>query len=343
MTETRCATFDPTNGLGPALADAANAPDVVFPTMVHIDTDLGVVQDASNTPITVTSTLVAQTDGTMIRVLEGHSFVIDSAVVTGANALAIVAPGSITIRGAFDVSANGIVSGPGALDASAACAGADSHASCSGPCYDSGPGGGGNATVGGRGGHNGSSGGQISASFSPLSGGCPGGNVLDGTSILARGGGGGGALQLVSLTEVALTTAGIIDLGGGGGSKYSGGGSAGTLVIESPSVRLDGPVAGIAANGGSGGACNMSGTDGTATTSPAFGPRCSPDSAGDGSTSTSGATNGEDCSGTCAVFLEGGGGGASGRARIATKDGTFAETTNPLFSITVSTDILPVH
>lgn len=340
---TRCAVFDPSNGLGPALSDAAHEPDIVFPPMAHVDTDLGIVQDANNASVAVKTVLVPQTNGTTIRVLEGKSFIIDQVVVTGSHPLAIVAPGAITIRNQFDMSAKGVQAASGAQDGSGPCAGAKTTLTCNSFCTDSGPGGGGNATPGGRGGFVGAAGGATQTSFSPLAGGCPGGSVLEGTTVRYLGGGGGGALQLVSLTQVALLDHGFINLAGGGGDVYAGGGSAGTLIVEAPVVQIEGPLAGVAANGGSGGACNMKGINGSIDTTPAFGPRCSPWSAGDGGTPGRSATNGEDCSGTCSNSVVGGGGGAHGRAHFVTRDGTVTQSGAPVLSVAVTNETLSFH
>jgi hypothetical protein len=338
--ETRCATFEPSNGLGDALADAASEPDVLFPPMVHIDTELGVVQDSGGSPISVKTVLVPQNGGTsMIRVLEGKSFVIDSAVVTGPYAIAFVAPGPITIRGLVDASANTLQPGPGAQIASTSCAGVDQHATCGGiNCSSVGAGGGGNATVGGRGGFFGTAGGQVIAGLQPLLGGCPGGNLYVNETLTGHSGAGGGAVQVVSLTEVALTTQGFIDVSGGGGEVASGGGSAGNVVIEAPTFKIEGATTGIAANGGAGGACGMRGADGGPVGYAAMGPRCSPNSAGDGGTGATAATNGEDCPGQgCVMVYEGGGGGAAGRLQVSTRDGNFVELNNPTVSAVVTT------
>ena len=96
--------------------------------------------------------------------------------------------------------------------------------------------------------------------FEPLYGGSMGGPV---TASATEAGRGGAALQLIALSEVivgggATTTSGI-SVGGCGGktpvsrSGGAGGGSGGTLLIESPSIRLErGAI--LAANGGGGGA-----------------------------------------------------------------------------------------
>src|SRR5437899_2742770 len=128
-------------------------------------------------------------------------------------------------------------------------------------------------------------GGSLIVGFSPLVGGCRGGDVLTPELTTARnGGGGGGAVQLVSLEQVALTNAGFINVGGGGGDDNAGGGSAGTIIIEAPVVHLDGATTGLVANGGAGGGCNTAGPDGTSAANPAIGPKCDVSSAGNGGT-----------------------------------------------------------
>ncbi len=341
--EARCATFDPSNGLGPALSDAAMEPDVAFGGGVHINTDLGTITDTSNNVISVKSVLVPQTGGSMIRVFEGKSFTMDAVTVTGTYSIAFVSPGPIVVGGALDASGHGAQGGPGAQDATAACAGHSATETCSTLCSDTGPGGGGNATAGARGGQTGWPGGDALTAFTPLVGGCPGGNVVNGATIVHRGGGGGGAVQLVSSTDIALTTRGLINVAGGGGEDATGGGAAGNVVLEAPHVRIDGALTGISANGGSAGACGMPGVDGLTGILPAYGPRCSPYSAGDGGTGMTAPTHGEDCTQTCSLGLRPGGGGAAGRARIATKDGTFDQQSSPTLSALISMETLAVH
>ena len=82
-----------------------------------------------------------------------------------------------------------------------------------------------------------------------------------GSGALANANGsGGGALQLVAGTSFALHASGTINVGGGGGAYgglgkdgAGGGGSGGALLIESPTVTIDGK---LAANGGGGGQGN---------------------------------------------------------------------------------------
>src|SRR5258708_1270565 len=54
--EPRCLTFQPSNGLGMALSDAAKQPDVTLPSGARIDTSAGLVVDAAGNPIAVKTT-----------------------------------------------------------------------------------------------------------------------------------------------------------------------------------------------------------------------------------------------------------------------------------------------
>ena len=249
----RCATFEPSNGLGSALADAGSAADVVIPRGSTIDTDTGVVRDAGSNVVAVATKLVSQTNGPKIRVLLGHSFSIDDVRATGSDALAIVAAGQIHIVGRLDASADGSGSGPGAVSGSAACVGASSVESVcvvdnlGSPCGD-GAGGGGNSGPGGSGGGSGEDVGPAGGSTlatTALVGGCPGGlmndDIFSGDPQVFAGGAGGGAVQIVSAITVTLDASGVIDAGGGGGSGASvGGGAGGLIVVESPTVSVSG-------------------------------------------------------------------------------------------------------
>ena len=129
----------------------------------------------------------------------------------------------------------------------------------------------------------------------PLVGGSAGG-----VSFLTNGGepNGGGALQLVAGKSIVVGASGAISLPGGGGDRgdaqisgpggygAGGGGSGGALLVEAPSVRVDGT---LAANGEAGGGTG--------------------DGAAPGAFRT-----------TEARAAEGGGGGA-GRIRINTRSG----------------------
>jgi hypothetical protein len=313
---TRCLSFEPSNGLGPALTAAANEPAVTIPDGATINTDTGEVKTSGGISIPVNSLAVAQGSGT-IRALIGGSFSIGNVVVSGSNPLAIVSSGDVKLDGVLDVSANASTNGSGAQLA----------APCTGHAAGAGGSGGGNATAGGDGGQPEpattprAAGGAAQVGFEPLVGGCPGGALTSGGSTVSDGGGGGGAVQIVSLT--AITVVGGVDVGGGGGGyNGGGGGSGGNVILEAPRVRFS--AGGLFANGGSGGACSAAGNDATRDLNVAVGAGpCGTtllkSFGGSGGTTSSSPGLG----GHVTTDPGGGGGGAVGRARIATRDGTF--------------------
>ena len=347
-TQNRCLTFDPSNGLGPALADASSQSDVVFSAGVVIDTDTGMIQDTNGNTVTVKSVLVQQVSASPIRVFEAQSFTIDDATVQGTNAIAFVSPGEISVVGRISARAHGGASGPGASTATTCAGKAAEQYQCGCGSCEVGAGGAGNYQAGGDGGAvlTGANSGQAVVSFAPLAGGCSGGDQLNqaGTVLLDSGGGGGGAVQLVSLRAITFQERGLIDVGGGGGESTTGGGSGGTVILEAPSVSFSGPESGVAANGGAGGGCGTMGADATTDTTAALGPSCQTFFGGNGGTGTmsphSGCTPGVDtCMPGCPVDY-GGGGGSAGRLRIATKDGLYATSSNPILSVGITTATL---
>lgn len=333
----RCLSFEPSNGLGAALAGATGQPDVVFPQNATLDTDLGIVTAPDGTKVAVKSIVVQQLDGLpSIRAFQAGSFVMDNVLIVGTNSLAFVAPGAITVRGKLDASATAAKGGPGSQEFTAVCIGVDAAARTCG----FGAGGGGNATMGGGGtGATGPTlGGSMIPGFEPLVGGCRGGNIVGGSStVVSNGGGGGGGVELVSLTSVSIS--GLIDLGGGGGASGAGGGSAGTLIIEAPRISLVAP-GGFVANGGAGGGCGGAGSDGPSTSVVATNAGCA--AAGKGGTSSTPPTTSAQCSQTtgCSCALndppEPGGGGAAGRARIVTLDGQFQTSGAPIVDAVIT-------
>ncbi len=344
----RCLSFEPSNGLGPALGESAGEPDVVLPPGTRIDTDRGLLQDGNGTAIPVKAIQVNQVGGPPILVFEAKSFVMSDLTVTGSKALAFVAKGPITLTGRLTARARGRTAGPGA-QSTTSCKGVDSNQfanSCATPGAV-GAGGAGNQQAGGRGGASSGNGGSALTTFSPLAGGCVGGSqhAPNGVTLVAGGGGGGGAIELVSLTRVVLTEQGLIDIGGGGGQSTAGGGSGGVVIVEAPEVSIVGPAAGAVANGGAGGGCGVTGPDATTNTSQAAGAVCPNYFAGSGGTGSKGPGNGcvigvDPCDSSVCPTIYGGGGGSVGRMRIATRDGTFASTGTPVLSIGTATGIL---
>ncbi len=348
----RCLTFDPSNGLGSALAAAASEPAIVIPRGATIDTDTGAVLDAASGVVAVATREVVPAAGPKIRVLLGASFSIDDLRVTGSEALAIVAPGEVHIIGLLDVAAHGPNQGPAAISGGDPCV-AGTGAGTKFPT--SGAGGGGNSTPGGRGGATAAAvGGTAGTTRSPtvFAGGCAGGfsRVLAPPPINSPGGGGGGALHVVSQTRVVIDTSGRINANGGGGGTSmlsSGGGSGGTIIIEAPQLSLTGPVAGIVANGGAGGGCKTTASDGLFSTAAAVAPKCPPGSGGDGGTQTLPPQNAPDCTDanttTCPPGSFGAGGGAVGTLRIVTRDGGFELVGTPVMSAATAVAKLVLH
>ncbi|MEO8551573.1 MAG: hypothetical protein ABI678_16460 [Kofleriaceae bacterium] len=323
----RCARFEPTNGLGPALHDAASHPTVTLASGTTIDADTGVVLDQHGMPMTVASVIVTQSGTLPIRVFEASTFDLSDVRINGTYAVAFVAAGDIAIHGVVSVKGRSGASGPGAQMSPAACAaiGGQEYAAGCGP-GSVGTGGGGNSTSGGIGGGTlGTTGitgapGTANVGFTPLLGGCPGGSQLDlNGGNYSFGGGGGGAIQFVSNSSIAIQSSGYVDVGGGGGGSSAGGGSGGVIIFESPALLVQNP-GGFAANGGAGGGCSTFGADGGPGTTPALGPSCSDFYGGPGGTGYAAAGNactGGTCSahGDCTPHF-GGGGGSVGRVRI---------------------------
>jgi hypothetical protein len=321
--------------------------DIILPPGTRIDTDTGLIQDSAGNEVQMKTLTQNQVGARPIRVFEAHSINAQDISIVGSNPIAFVAWGEISLNGLVTARGHGAVAGPGS-QSGAACSGGDAQQYTSGcGAASTGAGGAGNRNPGGQGGAPLSpNGGAAVTSFSPLLGGCSGGNQLDsaGANIVAHGGGGGGAVQLVSQTAVTFANGGLLDVGAGGGQATAGGGSGGVVVIEAPKVTITGASAGIVANGGAGGGCGMLGADGTATTAAAPGATCSTNFSGAGGTGSttpgSGCRIGVDvCNGTCPPAY-GGGGGSVGRVRIVTADGNYSTSGSPIISVGVITEVL---
>lgn len=342
--DTACQMFEPSNGLGPALASSVAEQDITLPPGTVLDTDLGSAT-ANGVAIPIASIVVAQSGAQPIRAFVARSFTMDAITVQGQSAVAFVAAGDVLLRGAVTARGTGALAGPGSQTAPAACVGQSSQ-------YPQGGAGGGHATVGGDGGGPAfasspiAGGGAPILRFEPLVGGCPGGSASGaGTNFL--GGAGGGAIQIVANGRVSFIDTGLIDVGAGGGAVRAGGGSGGMVVIEAPRVIFMGPATGIFANGGSGGGCGIRGTDGARSATVAMGAKCTPSlfdattaSAGNGGAalmSPESAVSWMPCSPMLVCALEGGGGGgAVGTAKIATRTGTYEASSNPTLSAVIS-------
>jgi hypothetical protein len=309
---TRCLSFVPPNGLGPALTAAGNAQAVQIPAGAQINTDTGVVKDSASLPVQISSLVVTQ-GSSSIRVFIAKSFTIADVTVFGTNAVAFVAADTLDLTGVLSARGAGSGSGPGAQTTGA----------CVGGAGDLGGAGGGNATVGGDGAFQSvtlpyAHGGAVVAGFEPLVGGCQGGAQTNNGSTVASGGGGGGAVQLVAGTT--LTISGKVDVDAGGGASAAGGGSGGAVVLVAPRVAFTG---GVFANGGGGGACGTQGADGTDDLNQAGGGGpCGTiqtrQRGGAGGTAGAAST-----SGLISTTGAAGGGGAVGRLQVLDLDGTF--------------------
>jgi hypothetical protein len=151
----------------------------------------------------------------------------------------------------------------------------------------------------------------------PLLGGSAGGCG----SQFGGGGAGGGAIQLVAGKAITIATTGTLHAGGGGGggggNNGCGGGSGGALLIEAPSVTIEGL---LAVNGGGGNVYTggPAGQDGQPSVTAAMGGSAT---AGQGSAGTQ--IDGQDGSSSSGSNnSSGGGGGGAGRIRINTKTGS---------------------
>jgi hypothetical protein len=147
-----------------------------------------------------------------------------------------------------------------------------------------------------------------SEALSPLLGGSGGGG---------DGGAGGGALQLVAGVEIQVGITGVVDAGGGGGRNGGGGGgSGGSLLLEAPSVSIEGV---LAANGGGGG--RSTGGSGGSNANPN-----ATAALGEGANNGGEGSAADEANGAAGVYLNNndvpGGGGGAGRIRINTLDGT---------------------
>ena len=237
----------------------------------------------------------------------------------GSHAIALVAPGMISVPGTIDMRAPCINAGAlGGSPGGGAAANGSGAGGGVGAGGGPGGGGGGYGGTGGRGGLNPASGGVTygNATITTLVGGSGGGGGY------AAGGAGGGALQLISGTQISI--AGGINAGGCGGrssastaSGGAGGGAGGTILLEAPTISILGK---LAVNGGGGGGVGSSSvaSNGTLDRSQASG-----GSGGivTGALGAAGATlNG--ANGAVSTTRGAGGGGSIGRIRIDTRDGT---------------------
>jgi hypothetical protein len=136
----------------------------------------------------------------------------------------------------------------------------------------------------------------------PLLAGSAGG-YYSGTSYSGFSGGG---VQISSATSIIIRNVGLINAGGAG--AYGGGGSGGAILLEAPTVTVQGT---LAANGGGGGVDSTFGAGATPSSTPAAG------GANGGAGSAGPTINGSlGVIGDAGTTFYGGGGGGAGYIRI---------------------------
>lgn len=245
------------------------------PGTYTFDTDADTLLDPVGQPVAHDQFLDTARDPDL-RILVASSIEVQIGAtlrVVGSRPAVLAAWNAIAIDGAIDVGARGPVGAAGSRMCPGITAGQP----------DTGGGGGGGAggfagmgAAGGMGDLNGpgssigGAGGAVIALPPSLVGGCAGASGGDGDDLGGAGGAGGGAVAIAAATSIRIS--GIVRASGGGGSggAGSGGGDAGgggagaggMIVIESPSIDLDGAT--IVANGGGGGEGSESGNPGRA-------------------------------------------------------------------------------
>jgi hypothetical protein len=272
--------------------------------------------------------------------------------VKGTRALVIAAQGDVLLHGQLDVRGDcqGGNPGPGgtagAPDDAAEPGGGNGGSDNNGDT--SGGGGGGYGASGGNGGRVGNTGNGPGSGaswgddvISALVGGGGGGG---GGGTGGVGGGGGGAVQIAANGNVAirlLAAPSGINAGGcggkGGTDAGGGGGAGGTILIEAPTLELDGTY--LVVNGGSGGGGNNTTTSGNGASGSWSASRASAGNAsgggnGDGGQGGAAGTNsrqgqnGHDASTGGGNNHAGGGGGGVGRILVNTKTAADVITKN---------------
>ena len=213
--QSRCNDIEPSNGLGPALDQAAQEKPIELLDGAMVDSDSGAIFSALGTPLQVTSITVVQLGGARLRALLAQSWTINGLRIRGTSPIAFVATDEIRIHGVIDASADGDIGGPGGLTCDALNGGGGAPTTGffirtppgSSPGYpaflwiSNGFGGGGFGTPGGAGGLTdlalgAADGGSVNgnAELIPLRGGCQGGGGAGSSSSappLHRGAGGG--------------------------------------------------------------------------------------------------------------------------------------------------------
>lgn len=327
----RCGTLMPAGGvITPLDFDPAGLADIVL-TDTTINTDDGEILGVRPRDPGVKNGIDFQKPGNASVFRLKSLRITGTVLLAGRRAIAIVAQEAITLEGLVDgrgdpICANaGKDAGPGGFD------GGNAKSNAAGPgggagtsAGDSGGGGGGHGGTGGTGGGTGGAGGLAfgRAELSMLVGGGGGGGGGSGNAS-GTGGGGGAALQLASGTSITIAATGDINAGGCGGDQGDGGsdgggggGAGGTILLEAPRIVIAGR---LAVNGGGGGTRLGFGGHATLGRTPAPGGIAPTTANGNGGPGGAGATlaGGMPVGGTF-----GAGGGAVGRMRFHTREGT---------------------
>ncbi len=322
-------SFAPSNLAGIVFS---NANSVKIDGQCTFDTDAGSVDCDSDEAIQFHVVTQSDANRTEVGVFVAESLTIGpDAVVTvvGTRPIAIVTRGEILIQGSLQAIPN-LQTGNGGGFSSPSITAAD--------LSGKGPGGGGAPT-----GNVGGGGGAYCGKGGNTNGGQPYGNaaifpLMGGSSGAVTGnfaGPGGGAVQLVSGSSITLAPLAKINVGGGGGEWLGGGGgSGGAVLLEAPTVTVQGV---IAANGGSGGENSLGGAGGytgtpNATAAPGGTNPSTPSENPGGSGSAGSIIDGSAGQYTNSIVgismgaYGGGGGGGAGRIRINTSSGSASIT-----------------
>ncbi len=291
--------------------------------------------------------LQTQSDGTKVAVYVARSINIQSMqnlTVTGHNPIVLIALETIKITGSlFGNSRENLGSAGGHTQGLTDTKGAG-PGGAGAPSAMSGGGGGSYCGIGGAGAveSGGTSPGGVAygtVTNTPLVGGSSGSSPSGG----GGGGSGGGAIQLIAGTSITVDASGVIHVGAGGGAfggisgqEAAGGGSGGSILLESRVVSIAGTLAANGGGGGAGSSVNVPG--GANATGNATAAAGGPGASAGGVGSAAAITKGSDGTFT-AGNAGGGGGGGAGRIRINTKTGqaTLSGTLSPAASTPCTT------
>jgi hypothetical protein len=339
------------DGVTPADADSTSLAALAAITLTDVtfDSDFGKIGTNTmpelfhNAMTGVDKGIDFQRRGTLIAMWRFKSLTLTGTIkLVGSRSIALVADGPITINGTVVASGecSSFIAGPGGFNGGSAAGmtGREPTDSMGGgqgaPTSSSGGGGGGHGSIGGNG--ETAIGGKAwgDPDVPTLFGGA-GGGAGSGGGMFGRGGGGGGALQLVTNTSVVITTGGI-NAGGCGGKAGTGnadsgggGGAGGTILIEAPTIMINGALAANGGGGGGGGGGNAtSGGNGALDRTPALGGEAD----GNLEQGGAGAVGGTAAQAGGTGTNPGGGGGGIGRIRINTRNGSPVDTTSATLS-----------